>query len=58
MGSCGPDYAMRLLVDIDPSSATNFVVLNLFNNWPDNAYWNGAVRNGVGLCRGRQATTA
>jgi len=36
------NYFIRLAVDTDPSAAVNFVYLNVLNNWPDSAYWDGS----------------
>lgn len=41
-GSDLSDYFVRLAVDTDPSAATSFVYLNVLNNWPDSAYWDGS----------------
>lgn len=42
------NYIVRLYVDTDPTAAVNFTsVLDVFNNWGDNTYWNGAERQGM-----------
>jgi hypothetical protein len=38
------DVFVRLYLDIDPTAATNFVVLDVLNNWPDAEYWDGTTQ--------------
>ena len=38
------DVFVELSVDTDSSAATNFNVLNVLTNWPDNEYYNGSKR--------------
>ncbi|MDO9074045.1 MAG: PEP-CTERM sorting domain-containing protein [Rubrivivax sp.] len=40
------DLTVILEVDIDASAGTNFVSLDVLDNWPDNAYWNGIESTG------------
>ena len=34
----------QLGVDTNPGPGVNYTVLNVFNNWTDNEYWNGATK--------------
>lgn len=36
------DFIVELGVDTDPGLGMVFTFLDVLNNWPDNAYWNGA----------------
>lgn len=37
---------VEMAVDTDRTAGENFVLLDVFTNWPDNSYWNGAERTG------------
>ncbi|WP_201495106.1 PEP-CTERM sorting domain-containing protein [Rubrivivax sp. A210] len=41
-----------LEVDIDGTAGTNFTAINLYANWNDNSYWNGARTIGVAPAAG------
>ena len=43
------DVFVELSVDTDSSATTNFNVLNVLTNWPDNEYYNGTRRVDTGL---------
>jgi hypothetical protein len=35
------DFLVRMEVDIDPSAAFNWVILDVLSNWPDTDFWDG-----------------